>query len=422
MNVVIINDNAQVNGGATKLAILSARDLADQGHQVYFLCAVGPPGPELQNHPRIKVLCTEQFEILTDPSRTRAFAQGWWNPKAQKYARDLFASLDPATTVVQLHLWAKALSSSVIREAVRRGFPIVCTLHDFLLACPTGTLFHHSQGAICHRRPMSLDCIGCNCDTRSYGQKLWRVGRQTIQEQFGSTGRIRHYIAHSQLVASLMKPLLPLDAIIHYIPPYIESAHEPAASPAQHDTFVYLGRLVREKGVVLAARAAKAEGNPITFVGSGEFAAEIAAANPDASITGWVNHQQSVAYLRQARALIFPSLWYETLGLVVLEAAANGIPSIVPDVSAAAEMVIDGVTGLHFKQGDEEDLRRKMRELQDPQLAERLGHAAYDRFWAAPFASRSAHVQSLESVYFSMLERSDTHSHPIRLTNAKEAL
>jgi glycosyltransferase involved in cell wall biosynthesis len=107
--------------------------------------------------------------------------------------------------------------------------------------------------------------------------------------------------------------------------------------------------------------------------------------------------------LRKSRALVFPSLWYETLGLVVLEAAAHGIPSIVPDFSAAREIVEDGVTGFHFKGGDESDLRSKMRKLQDPEVAARLGRAAYDHFWASPFSSLDAHISSLQEIYENML-------------------
>ena len=400
MTVVIINDNAHVNGGATKIAILNARDLAERGHDVVFFCAVMPVGPELENHPRITVVCTEQQEILTDPNRARAFTQGLWNRKAQKLAEQLFAALDPKDTVVHLHLWAKALSSSAARAAICGGFPVICTLHDFLLACPTGTLYLHPQSKICSLEPMGFGCIACNCDTRSYPQKLWRVGRQVIQKGFGLLpGGILHYVAHSQLAADIMRPHLPSRAVIHHLPPFIESKKQPAASVGDYDTFLYLGRLVREKGVRLLAQAAKAEKVPLTFVGSGELAGEVSQVNPEASITGWVTHEQSVEYLRTSRALVFPSLWFETLGLVVLEAASHGIPSIVSDRSAACESVIDGVTGLHFKHGDEEDLRLKIRRLRDPDFAAQLGYAAYQQFWAGPYASREAHMQCLENIY-----------------------
>jgi glycosyltransferase involved in cell wall biosynthesis len=406
MNIVIINDNAHINGGAAKIAVMNAHDLAERGHRVFFLCALLPVAPELKGHPNITVVCSEQYEIIADSSRTRAFLQGWWNVKAERLAKELFTSLDPTNTVVHLHTWAKALSSSVTRAAIDRGFRMVCTLHDFMLVCPTGTLFNHPEQKICHLTPMSASCVRCQCDARSYPQKLWRVGRQVIQTRFGLIPYgISDFIAHSELVSEVMRPHLPEGSEIHAVPSYIEGAKTEPSSPAEQQRFAYLGRLVREKGVLMLARCAAAERLPVVFVGSGELAGEVMEINPEATVTGWVSREQSVQYLRSSRALVFPSLWYETLGLVVLEAAANGIPSIVPDTSAAREIVINGVTGLHFRGGDEQDLRAKMRQLRDPHVAAKLGLAAYDLFWSQGAASPNAHVYALEGVYRTALQR-----------------
>jgi glycosyltransferase involved in cell wall biosynthesis len=196
-----------------------------------------------------------------------------------------------------------------------------------------------------------------------------------------------------------MTPYLPRDYTLHSLPIYVEGTQYPPAQPETNHNLIYLGRLVREKGVLLAAKAAAAEGVPVTFVGSGPLAPEIRAACPHALITGWVDHATSVQYLRQARALVFPSLWYETLGLVVLEAAAHGIPSLVPDTSAAREIVLDGVTGLHFRSGDDLDLRAKMKQLHDADLVRSLGRGAYERFWSSGYSSLNAHLSSLELIY-----------------------
>ena len=416
MVVVIINDNAEINGGAAKTAILSARALADRGHTVHFLCAVPGIAEELR-HPLITVVCSDQYEILNDPHRLRAFAQGWWNHKAERVAQSLFAKLNPAETVVHVHLWAKALSSSVVRVAIQAGFMTLCTLHDFLLACPTGTLFQHHAQTICSLKPMSAACIQSNCDTRSYPQKLWRVGRQAIQSTVGGLPQgIQAFIAHSDLVADVMRPYLPGSAPIYRLPIYTQAHDGGPALPEEHERFVYIGRLVREKGVLLLARAADAEQLELTYVGAGPLAEEITSIHPTAEITGWQDHASTVHHLRRSRALIFPSLWYETLGLVVLEAASQGIPSVVPHRSAAAEIVVHGVTGLHFRTGDEKDLRSQLRRLQDPGSARSLGRAAYEQFWKSEYASPNVHISSLEQVYATTLKRrqqQSTECHPL---------
>jgi glycosyltransferase involved in cell wall biosynthesis len=422
LNIVIINDTAHVNGGAAKLAITEARGLADRGHRVFFFAAVLPVASELEEHANITVISTNQFDLLADPSRLRAFLQGWWNQKAFRGVKAVVAPLDRSNTVVHLHIWSRALSSSVGRAVLDAGFPTICTLHDFVLACPTGTFFLHQEKKICELKPMSRACVSTNCDTRSYPQKLWRVGRQVVQQHFGHLpSHLTDYIVHSQLALDVMKPYLPGGATIHELPVYIDSPTASAARPAENETFTYVGRLVGEKGVMMLARSSAAEQLPVTFVGSGSLAGEIQAANPKAVVTGWVDRDGCVDYLRRSRALVFPSLWYETLGLVVLEAAAHGIPSIVPDSSAAREIVEDGVTGFHFQGGNESDLRSKMRQLNDPQVAASLGRAAYDRFWASPFSSLDTHISSLQDIYENVLRRTRFETNLDRSMQKSEA-
>jgi glycosyltransferase involved in cell wall biosynthesis len=407
LNILLINDTAYLNGGAAKLAIAEALGLAERGHRVLFLAAVRPIDEALGSHPNIEVVCTDQYDLLADPNRLRAFAQGWWNGKAHRMASSLARSLDPAETVVHLHIWSRALSSSVARAVLDARLPTVCTLHDFLLACPTGSFFLHDQQKICSLTPMGRECVRTNCDARTYSQKLWRVGRQVIQQHFGHVpSQLKDYIVHSRLVAEVMTPYLPKDAVLYDVPVYIEAEMVPPALPAENEGIVYLGRLVAEKGVVMLARSAAEEGLGVTFVGSGPLAGDIQAVNPNAVITGWADKAACIKHVRRGRALVFPSLWYETLGLVVLEAAAQGIPSIVPDSGAARETVEDRVTGLHYRGGDEVDLRAKMKELQDPQLAARLGRTAYERFWAGRFHSLDGHARDLEATYEKVLRRS----------------
>ena len=130
---------------------------------------------------------------------------------------------------------------------------------------------------------------------------------------------------------------------------------------------------------------------------------ELARLAPHALFTGWVSPEVARGKIRQSRALIFPSLWYETQGLVVAEAAAMGVPAIVPTTSAAREWVEDGVTGLHFQGGDAADLARKIILLRDnAAIAAAMGKEAYRRYWLQP-ATLAKHCDDLEQVYRQLL-------------------
>src|SRR5262245_21581992 len=171
-HVIVVNDFAHVEGGASQVAISSAIGLANRGHQITYLSAVRPVAPELLNS-RVRVEITGQHAIVSNPNRMRALIQGLWNRTASRSMEGILRELDPRQTVVHLHGWTKALSSSVIRAALSRRFKVICTLHDYFSACPNGSFFNYPKNRICTLQPLSASCIASQCDRRHYGHKLW---------------------------------------------------------------------------------------------------------------------------------------------------------------------------------------------------------------------------------------------------------
>jgi glycosyltransferase involved in cell wall biosynthesis len=335
LNVVIINDVANVNGGTAQVALSSAIGLAKKGYSVTLFSAALPIMPELENYPNLKVINLNQYQIIDDPNRIRASIQGLWNFKAYYCLKNLLSTFDPKTTIVHVHGWTKALSSSVLRQAIKKRFRVVLTLHDFFLACPNGGFFNYQTQKICPLKPLSRACVLANCDVRSYPQKLWRVARQVVQNTFGQMLGIKHFITISELNESILRPYLPPNSQVYRISNMINIEQEQQVDVYHNSQFTFVGVLSPHKGVKLFTQAARQLGCELTFVGEGRCRGEIASIYPRANITGWVSNSEVQKYLKSARVLVFPSLWYETQGLVVPEAAALGIPAIVADTSAA---------------------------------------------------------------------------------------
>lgn len=403
LNVVIVNDFAHVNGGAAKVAVGSAVALADRGYSVTFLAAVPPVASELAGS-TVNVALTGQHDIKSDPKRYRAVVQGIWNGSASKALAQILAESDRGNTIVHIHGWCKALSSSVVHEAVRHGFSTVVTLHDYFYACPNGGFFNFPKTEICSLRALSAACLRENCDRDGYPQKLWRSARQFVQNEYGfGSDRIKHFICLSRLSEQVLLPYLPANAHLYRVPHAVEFEKREAVPVARNTQFVGVGRLSQEKGFDLLAQAAASTQAEVTLVGDGPERAKIEHICKQVRITGWQPASGVEKYLRTARAFVLPSLLYEAQPVSVLEAAALGLPAIVPDTCAARELVEDGVTGLWFHGGDAIDLARKMSALQDAALATRLGQAAYERYWAAPY-TMERHIESLESCYESVLQ------------------
>ncbi len=336
-SVLVLNDFCHVQGGASKVALDEAAALASHGLDVTFLGAVGPVADQLGDA-GVRVICLEQPELADAARAPRVAAQVLWNRLAWRTTRETLARHDPQRTVVHLHGYTKALTTTPMLAARRAGFPTVCTLHDFFAACPNGAFFDYRRNEPCTLRGLSAACVARSCDKRHVAHKAYRLVRSAAQRHLARfPATVRDYITLSARSSALLRPYLPDDARLYPLENITDVARGRPVDVAANRALVVLGRLDAEKGVTLAAEAARRAGLPITFIGDGPLRVEIEAMG--GRVTGWLPASEVAAELHQARCLLFPSLWYETFGLVVAEAAARGVPAIVSDISAAAERV-----------------------------------------------------------------------------------
>jgi glycosyltransferase involved in cell wall biosynthesis len=346
-HVLIVGDFADINGGQAKVAIDSALLLAEAGLSVTFFAAAGPVTSEL-DHPKIRVVCLNQKTLIDNPSRLNAMVSGLWNDAALRALQSEIGKLELGTSVLHCHGWAKALSPSVGRALASGKVPVLYTMHEYFLACPNGGFFDYRRQEICTRRPLSASCITTNCDSRHLSHKLWRLARGAIAKGPGRLpGGLTDiaYISETQVRA--MRPYLPDATRLHALPNPV-SVGGARIDASANERFVFVGRLAPEKGGLAFAKAARQLGVPVTFVGDGPEAEAIKAANPEAEITGWLAPGAVQAQLTRARALVFPSLWYEGQPLVPIEALVRGLPVVCGAWTAAAEVVRDGENGVVY--------------------------------------------------------------------------
>lgn len=367
--VILVSDFANVNGGQAKVAIDSARLLAEDGVSVTFFAATGTPDPALE-HANIRLVHLGQHDILSNPSRAKAMARGIWNHAAARALRAELERYDPATSVVHAHGYAKALSPAIGPILARGPLPSVYTMHEYFLACPNGGFYDFQKNKICTRRALSPACLTTNCDVRHPAHKAWRVARQVATWGPGQMPRgFRDVIYISQTQRRAMAPYLGEETRLHHVPNPIDLPEGPPVDARGNDIFLFVGRLNPEKGGLIFAKAAKRAGVKAVFVGDGAEASAIRAANPEAVITGWQTPAEVQGWLAKARALVFPSLWYETFGLVPFEAMARGVPAICGRWNAAAEGVDEGKTGWLYDRPEVDDLAEVLRQANEAPIS-----------------------------------------------------
>ena len=393
--IVVCFDYGHVNGGAAKVAISGALGLAARGYRVIYFAPVGPMDERLEAA-GIETICLDQQDLASASSPLRGALRGIWNVDAARRLTSLLGGLDAKSSVIYQHGWSKAMSPSCQRAIAKSGIPSLYYMHEYFAACPNGAFFDYPAGKNCERAPMSLACITRNCDARALHHKAFRVARHGALNSFGKFDEaLRHINYISELQLRFMRPWLPDDVEPQYAPNPIDVADNGPAPIADDAPFLFVGRFSRKKGASLAAEAAARLDAPIQFVGDGELMNALKAAAPAAEFIGWVTPERAMELMRHARALVFPSLWYECQPLTVLEALANGVPVIVSDNCAGAEYVADGETGLHVPSQNGDALATAMARLMDNGNARVLGKSAYDRYWQAPH-TLDRHVDVVE--------------------------
>jgi len=152
-------------------------------------------------------------------------------------------------------------------------------------------------------------------------------------------------------------------------------------------TVVYAGRLDEAKGVRLLTAGwdeyLKKSGEPglnLVIVGGGPLGDEVAdwaSTRPSVEMTGTVSSDRCAELISRGRAVVLPSAWEETFGLVAVEAMAAGVPPIAAGHGSFTELITPGVDGMLFTPGDPAALALAIADVEsNPERYESYGDQA----------------------------------------------
>lgn len=116
----------------------------------------------------------------------------------------------------------------------------------------------------------------------------------------------------------------------------------------------------------------------LVLIGDGDSRRDLEKmASKSIALVGQMPHDEVISALRSAKAVVSPSICWETFGLTSVEAQSVGTPSVVSDLGGLPDTVIEGETGFIFKHGDAEACAAAIRKVLS------LDNAAFDRMAAA---------------------------------------
>lgn len=146
--------------------------------------------------------------------------------------------------------------------------------------------------------------------------------------------------------------------------------------------FLFVGRMMREKGIEELLEAARAlHGPEVIFELLGycdeDYQGRLDACEREGIIRQLGFHPEVHEYLKQASALVLPT-WHEGMSNVLMEASATGRPVIATNISGCMEIFEEGVTGFGCEAKNSESLIWALEKFLALSLEERaqMGRAA----------------------------------------------
>ncbi|MFQ5785440.1 MAG: glycosyltransferase [Alphaproteobacteria bacterium] len=286
--------------------------------------------------------------------------------------------------IVHVHNFFPLLTPSIYDACRAAGVPVVQTLHNYRLICPVATL--RRNGAVCERcvTGSAYHAVLHGCYRGSRPGTL-AVARMVERHRARGTWRERvdRYIALTGFARNkFVEGGLPAERIA--VKPNFVAGEPPEEMPAARGGALFVGRLSPEKGIATLLAAWRGLDIPLRIAGDGPLDAAVrAAASPAITPLGRIDARAVAHEMRRAGFLVVPSEWYEGFPMVIVEAYARGLPVIAARLGSLAEIVEDGVTGLHAAPGDPADLAARVRwAAANPEALARMGAAARARYEA----------------------------------------
>jgi glycosyltransferase involved in cell wall biosynthesis len=302
-----------------------------------------------------------------------------YNPGSARALRRKIENFKP--DIIHVHNFVPLASPSVFFVASKYNIPVILTLHNYRLICPS-LLFHKNkiyEKSIHTLFPIDAILKGVYRDSRL--QTAAVVIMTALHAIIGTwRNKVDLYITLTQFArkkfetAAISIPASKLVVKPNFVVDYGRG------DVMRKDFFLFVGRITEEKGIRTLLKATRLANFKLVIIGEGplsKLVTDFAKENRNVSYIGFQDKPTVMNYMKICRGLIFPSLWYEGFPVTILEALSAGTIVITSKLGGMAEIIEDQVNGLHFEAGNEKDLVSRIAEINhSPQYLKSLSDNA----------------------------------------------
>jgi glycosyltransferase involved in cell wall biosynthesis len=345
MRILQIHNKYLQKGGEDSVLENERKLLSDYGHEVEQLFF---DNSSIQGIEKLKLL----YKIV-------------FNHNSAQVLKEKIKTFKP--DIIHVHNFFYVASPAIFYEAKKQNIPIVLTLHNFRLICSGSLLLREGNVCeLCVKKTFPLSGIQHKCFQNSLIKtaqltlttslhKIWGTWKNKVDTYITLTHFIKDKFVHSSLDLNPDK--------LQVKPNFVEDLGFQGYDHRQN-FFLFVGRLSKEKGIDVLLKATEKHNFSLEIIGGGEMQGlveEYAQNNPNIVYHGFQQKDFIIEKMKSAKALIFPSVWYEGMPMTILESLSTGTPILISDIENLNQMITHLSNGLHFKTGNADDLAEKIK-------------------------------------------------------------
>jgi glycosyltransferase involved in cell wall biosynthesis len=407
MRVLLAHKYFRLVGGAESFFFETGRLLQESGHDVAYFSTQHPHN----QHSDFARYFVRSYDYNSSQrgQQARALATAVYSREAKRSMRQLIDDFRP--DVVHLFGIFTQISTSVIDACAEASVPVVISCNDYKHICPNYKLYHHNRLCDDCRSGHFYKAALNRCCHESLAFSVASMLEAYSDRLRGTLrGKVDLFLFASEFMAEMTSTFWGEGTFKWRLlrNPFTPSLLSTRPERDHGDYVLYFGRLIEEKGVDQLLRAAgQLPGVAVRIVGDGpcEDALRRQAAAADLSNVQFCGPLWGSAMddmLRDARAVVVPSLWHENFPYVILQAFAAGKPVIGSDRGGIPGMIEHGSRGIVYPADDPDMLADAVRKLwADPEICEHMGRAA--RHYVVSEYGAGSFMRSLMAAYEAVL-------------------
>lgn len=303
--------------------------------------------------------------------------------------------------IVHCHNTFPLISPSVYYAAIGENIPVVQTIHNFRFLCPCGVFYRN--GKICEEcveKKSFMPAIKYKCYRNSKIQTLVVAMMLSIHRKLGTYKKI-NYIFLTEFNKEKFSSLIDINGKNIFIKPnFVNTPLDLAHKNNKEKIFVFASRLEENKGIkfLIDQWEKMPKEYKLHIYGNGtleKFVEKEVSQRENIKFYGFKSYSIIFEDLKNAVAMIFPSLWYEGFPMIIAESMSVGCPVISSNIGNEGDIVLKSKGGVVFNHKDKNGFKIAIEEVIENNLFYRKNAMKYYK----EFLSKDKNYKKQSEIY-----------------------